>query len=196
MVLLGLTGGIGMGKSTAATLLLEQNIPVTDTDVLARQVVEPGQPALAEIALVFGKELIAPDGRLHRQLLAERAFADPERRAQLEAILHPRIRNLWQAQVRGWREEQRAIGVVVIPLLYETDATSQFDAVLCVACSSLTQRERLQPRGWTQAHLEQRLAAQWPIEKKIALADFVIWTEGALSVHAEQLKRILGEIRL
>src|SRR5438552_18516187 len=122
MKVLGLTGGIGMGKSTSAQILRERGIPVVDTDELARQVVEPGQPALAEVQQAFGAEIIGQDGRLLRDRLAERIFADPSARKRLEAILHPRIRALWHAQIAAWRGELRAVAVVVIPLLFETRA--------------------------------------------------------------------------
>src|ERR1035441_6505066 len=99
MKVLGLTGGVGMGKSTSAQLLRDRGVRVVDTDDLARQVVEPGQPALAEVLAVFGPEIVGPDGRLRRNELARLVFADPAARRQLEAILHPRIRVLWRAQV-------------------------------------------------------------------------------------------------
>src|SRR5437899_8502578 len=92
----GLTGGIGMGKSTAADLLRKRGLPVVDSDVIARQAVEPGQPALAEIRQLFGAEMVGDDGRLRREELARRVFADAESRRKLEAILHPRIRAVWQ----------------------------------------------------------------------------------------------------
>ncbi len=190
MKVFGLTGGIGMGKSTAAELL-RARVPVVDTDELARQVVEPGQPALAEIQAAFGAEMLAPDGRLRRDALARRVFADVASRRQLEAILHPPIRARWQAQIETWRATGEKIGVVVIPLLFETRAETCFEATICVACTAVTQRQRLRPRGWTTQQIEQRIQAQWPVEKKMTLADFVVWTEGALAVQAEQLGRII-----
>jgi dephospho-CoA kinase len=111
----------------------------------------------------------------------------------LEGILHPRIRELWQAQAQVWRAEDRPLAVVVIPLLFETDAQRELDVTICVACSAATQRERLLARGWTAEHLDQRLAAQWPAEKKMDHADYVIWTEGSLDIHALQLDRILRD---
>src|SRR5437762_9532318 len=120
MKLLGLTGGIGMGKSTADQLLRDRGIPVIDTDLLARQLVEPGQPALAEIAQTFGSQVLSTDGRLRRDEMARLAFADPAARRKLEAILHPRIRSLWQSQIALWRDENHPLVVVVIPLLFET----------------------------------------------------------------------------
>ncbi|HXP59935.1 MAG TPA: dephospho-CoA kinase [Dongiaceae bacterium] len=194
MKIFGLTGGLGMGKSAAAQLLGARGVAVLDTDDLARRVVEPGQPAFEEVLQVFGPEFVAPDGRLRRSELARRVFADPAARKQLEAILHPPIRVLWQAQAALWRNESRPQGVIVIPLLFETGAEAEFDATLCVACSAATQRRRLLARGWTLAEIEQRLSAQWPIEEKMGRADYVVWTEGGLDLHAAQLARIgLGE---
>ena len=181
-----------MGKSTAAGILRQRGVPVVDTDELARQLVEPGQSALTEIQTVFGKRVITPDGQLRRDELAQIVFSDPAARKKLEAILHPRIRERWLAQVETWRGENWPLAVVVIPLLFETAAETQFDKIICVACSATAQRDRLLARGWTQEHIRQRLAAQWPIEQKIARADFVIWTEGAPDTCAQQLERILA----
>ena len=191
MKVCGLTGGVGMGKSTAAEFLRARGAQVVDTDELARQLVQPGQPALAEIQAEFGKKVIAPDGRLRRDELARIVFADAAARKKLETILHPRIRERWLAQIEAWRGENRALAVVVIPLLFETRAESHFDKIICVACSAVTQHERLLARGWTPEQIKQRLAAQWPVEQKISLADFVVWTDGALDNHAKQIKRIL-----
>jgi dephospho-CoA kinase len=193
MKLLGLTGGIGMGKSTSHKLLNEQGIQVVDTDIVARQIVEPGQPALQEIQRVFGSNIIGADGRLRRDELAKCVFADTSARKQLEDILHPRIRLLWQKQVEIWREEGRSLAVVVIPLLFETSAARQFDAVICVGCSAASQRTRLSERGWNTDQMEKRIRSQWPAGKKMDLADYVVWTEGSLEIHAMQLARIISK---
>lgn len=194
MKVLGLTGGVGMGKSACAQLLVARGVPVIDTDELARQIVEPGQPALDEIQRTFGADLIDTDGRLRRGELARVVFANPEARKTLEGILHPRIRELWHAQIEAWRKEQRPVGVVVIPLLFETEAQRELDFTICVACSPITQHQRLSGRNWSAAQIQQRIQAQWPIEKKMAAADYVIWTEGTLDLHASQLDRILADI--
>lgn len=191
MKLLGLTGGVGMGKTACAELLRARQIPLVDTDELARQVVEPGEPGLAEVARLFGEAVVSSDGCLNREELARRVFADANARRQLEQILHPRIRNLWGQQVEAWRKEGRSIGVVVIPLLFETQAEQELDASICIACSGATQRARLLARGWSTEQIQQRIEAQWPIERKIAQATYVIWSEGSLEVHREQLERIL-----
>ncbi len=192
MKLFGLTGGIGMGKSAAAQILEQRGVPVVDTDVLARRIVEPGQPALAEIQRAFGNHLVAPDGQLRRDELARIIFADPAARRKLESLTHPRIRELWGKQVELWRGQNQPVGIVVIPLLFETNAEKEFDATICVACSEATQRKRLQERGWTPEEIAQRIAAQLPIEKKIARADFVAWSEDNLDVLEEQLDQILA----
>jgi dephospho-CoA kinase len=191
MKLLGLTGGVGMGKSTCTDLLRARQIPVVDTDDLAREVVEPGQPALAEIEHVFGPEFIDAQGRLRRDTLAARVFAEPEARKQLEGIVHPRIRLLWRAQADAWRNQGRSLGVVAIPLLFETRAETEVDAVICTACSLPTQRERLKARGWPAEQIDQRIRAQLPVDEKIARSNYVIWTEASLEIHAAQLDRIL-----
>ena len=190
----GLTGGIGMGKSTVAQLLQQRGVPVVDTDALARTVVEPGQPALAAIQEMFGAAVLAQDGSLRRDELARRVFGSDMARKQLEAILHPRIRALWQAQVEEWRAAGVKLGVVVIPLLFETNAAKSFDKVVCVACSAASQQQRLAARGWNAEQIQQRLAAQWPIEKKMAQADYVIWTEGGPEVTMTQVERLLGQV--
>jgi dephospho-CoA kinase len=194
MKVCGLTGGVGMGKSTTARFFRERGAQVVDTDELARQLVQPGQPALAEIQAEFGNAIIASDGRLRRDELAEIIFADAAARKKLETILHPRIREHWLAQVEIWRKENRALAVVVIPLLFETRAESHFDKIICVACSAATQHERLLVRGWTPKQIKQRLAAQWPVEQKISRADFVVWTDGALDAHAQQLEQIFVKL--
>ena len=194
MILIGLTGGIGMGKSTSASFLERLGIPVIDTDLLARQIVEPGQPALAEIQQTFGDSVVGSDGRLRRDEVARLVFADDSKRRLLEAILHPRIRELWLAQVAAWRVESWPMGAVVIPLLFETDAANVFDVIVCTACSSASQRRRLEARGWNTSQIEQRIAAQWPAQKKMDLSRFVIWTEPPMETHAAQLGRVVQEL--
>ena len=180
-----------MGKSTAGALLEERGVVVVDTDRIARNLVEPGQPALAEIAGAFGASILLTNGALDRKELARRIFADATERAKLEAILHPKIREIWEADVKRGRASGWERGAVIIPLLFETGAESNFDAVICVACSAVSQFERLQERGWSRAEIKQRLEAQWPIEDKIARADFVIWTDSTLETHAAQLEKIM-----
>jgi len=191
MKTIALTGGIGMGKSTAASFLREAGIPLVDSDDLARFVVEPGQPALAEIVSVFGPRVLDPHGELRRDELAAVVFADPEARRKLEAITHPRIKRHWSERLEAWRNEGAKVGVVVIPLLFEIGAEAEFDSIICVACTSASQSERLRARGWSAEHCQHRLAAQLPVEQKLARAHHVIWTEGDVELIRPQLDRIL-----
>lgn len=194
MKLCGLTGGVGMGKSTAAGFLLQHGARVIDTDELARRLVHPGQPALEEIHAAFGPEVISPDGSLRREVLAHIVFADVSARQKLEGILHPRIRNAWLEQVEAWRKQECSLAVVVIPLLFETCAVNHFEKVLCVACSSISQQRRLVDRGWSKDEISRRIAAQWAIGEKISSSHHVIWTEGAKEVHEEQVRRIMSRL--
>ncbi len=179
-----------MGKSAAAQVLQRQGIPLIDTDLVAREVVEPGQPVLEQVAAEFGRGFVDTSGRLKREELAHLVFTDSAARRRLEGILHPAIHAVWRRQVAVWRQKGEVMAVVVIPLLFETRTAEWFDATVCVACSAATQRQRLQARGWTPEQIEQRLRAQLPIEKKMELADHVVWTEGKLEVLEEQLDRI------
>jgi dephospho-CoA kinase len=188
-----------MGKSTAATLLSQRGVTIVDTDILARQLVEPGEPALEEIRQIFGAEMIASDGSLRRDRLAHRVFPDAAARKALEGILHPRIRQLWQSQLAQWRAEPGSgagdntrFFCVMIPLLFETGAEREVDATLCVACSSATQHQRLSSRGWNAEQINQRIQSQLPIEEKMTRANYVIWNEGSVDVLGAQLKRALG----
>jgi dephospho-CoA kinase len=194
MNICGLTGGVGMGKSTAAGFFLPWGARVIDTDDLARKLVQPGQPALAEIQAAFGSHLLTPAGELKRAELARLVFADEVARRQLEAILHPRIRAGWLAQLEVWKHEGCALALVVIPLLFETQAEAHFQKIICVACSPVAQRERLATRGWSPAQIDRRISAQWPVAQKMARSHFVVWTEGLPTSSADQVARIIGRL--
>jgi dephospho-CoA kinase len=194
MKLCGLTGGVGMGKSTAAAFFSQHGARVVDTDEIARELVQPGQAALAEIKKEFGGKIISAAGELKRDELARLVFADESARKRLEAILHPRIREAWLAQVELWRKENCPLAIVVIPLLFETAAENHFEKIICVASSSVAQHERLAARGWLPEQICQRIAAQLPVEQKIVRSHFVLWTEGTLAAHAQQVARISSRI--
>ena len=194
MKLCGLTGGVGMGKSTAAGFLLQTGAQLVDTDDIARQLVQRGQPAVQEIVSTFGEGLLDAAGALKRAELARIVFKDELARKKLEAILHPRIRERWAAQVETWRTENCPLAVVVIPLLFETQAESYFDKIICIACSAETQAERLKLRGWSAEQIAQRIAAQLPVEQKMSRANFVVWSEGTPEIHRQQLAAILAGI--
>jgi dephospho-CoA kinase len=192
MRLIGITGGVGMGKTASTDWLRRQDFSISDTDTIAREIVEPGQPALLEVKKAFGSDLVDTKGRLRRNQLARIVFSSETARKQLEAILHPKIRERWMAEAESWRRAGESLGFIVIPLLFETQAEVLFDAVICVACSASTQQVRLRQRGWSDEEIEQRRAAQWSVERKIEKSDYVVWTDTSLEVHAAQLQKILG----
>lgn len=191
MILIGLTGGIGMGKSTVADYLERVGEALIDSDGLARQLVEPGQAALGEIREAFGEAVVTTRGELDRKALAGVVFRDPEARRRLESILHPKIRSAWKSKAEDWRRAGLRRAFVVIPLLYETGAEGEFGQVFCVACSPAVQNLRLKQRGWTPEEIRSRCEAQWGVEKKMDRADGVIWNESTLKICEEQCARLL-----
>jgi len=192
MLRLGITGGIGMGKSACAYALTQLGAKVVDTDALAREVVGPGSEALREITQRFGPDAVDAAGELNRSWMAGIVFTDPAKRKILEEITHPRIREAWKACLQQWATEGAAVAAVVIPLLYETHAEEEFDFIIAVGCTASTQRQRLEARGWSHEHITQRLAAQLPVQDKLQRAQYVVWSEGTLETLEPQLQRILS----
>ena len=188
----GLTGGVGMGKSTASHLLEEMGIQSVDSDDLARQVVEPGQPALEKIKTQFGAGFLDQLGHLNRSKMASIVFGDKLQRERLESIIHPRVRELWMKQVAEWRSENVSLGIVIIPLLFEVKAEVEFDKVICIACTPTTQNKRLSDRGWSDDQINARVAAQMDISKKIDRSDYFLWNESEKIVLNDQLDRIIA----
>lgn len=179
---IGLTGGIASGKSTAAGALEAAGVPVVRSDVLAREVVAPGEPALAEIRAAFGPTVLAPDGTLLRRVLGEIIFADAVARRTLERITHPRIHARMLQWLQARREEGAPGAVCDIPLLYEAgyDRQAWLDRVWVVALSPETQLRRLIARdGLSRQEALLRISAQWPLAEKVRRADMVFDNEGS-----------------
>lgn len=182
----GLTGGIGSGKSEAARVFAQLGATVIDTDVIARELVEPGQPALSEIVDRFGADLLDASGRLDRALLRQRVFADPARRRQLEAILHPKIR---ERALRLAEQAETPYCILVIPLLVESGDDYRLDRVLVIDCPQQLQRRRARQRdGASEAELDAILAAQANRQQRLAVADDVI-------VNDSDLDQLVSAIR-
>ena len=188
----GLTGGVGMGKSTASHLLEEMRIQSVDSDDLARQVVEPGRPALEEIKTQFGAGFLNQLGHLNRSKMASIVFGDKLQREKLESIIHPKVRELWIKQVAEWRSDNLSLGIVIIPLLFEVEAEVEFDKVICVACTPNTQHKRLSDRGWSDDQINARVVAQMDVAEKMEKSDYVLWNESGKNVLREQLNRIIA----
>jgi len=188
MRVVGLTGGIATGKSTVARLLAGWGAAIVDADVVAREVVEPGQPALAEIAAEFGSSVLTPEGRLDRTALAAVVFASAERRRRLEEITHPRIVDRMRQQVVAALGERPPLVAVDIPLLLESGRAEWLDDVLLVYADPATQLRRLMERdGMDEAEARGRLAAQMPIDEKRRLATWVIDNSGTTAETEAQV---------
>jgi len=188
MRLIGLTGGIGSGKSTVARMLAGRGAALVDADLLAREVVEPGTPALAEIAAEFGPGVILADGRLDRTALGEMVFGDAARRERLNQITHPRVGSLMQERIAAALQSSAPLVVVDIPLLFETARQGLFEGVMLVWTPPQAQLTRLVVRdGWDEDEARQRVAAQMPIDEKRALATWVIDNSGSLADTERQV---------
>jgi dephospho-CoA kinase len=180
-----LTGGIASGKTTAARLFAELGVPVIDTDVIARQVVEPGRPALAAVVDTFGPDILDADGRLDRRRMRERIFADPSARQRLEAILHPAIRAEMERQSRAAGGPYQ---VLVIPLLTEGRRRDHVDRVLLVDVPEELQVERLMMRdGVTHEQARASLNAQARRAERLAMADDVVSNTGRAADLSERI---------
>lgn len=182
---IGLTGGIASGKSTVADLFAELGATVIDTDIIAREVVAAGQPALDDIAAAFGAEVLQADGSLDRAALRARVFASSEDRETLESITHPRIR------VETLRQADTADGlyqVIVVPLLVESPLRESVDRILVVDCPEKTQIERLMARDAdSEAQARRILDAQSSRAQRLAIADDVITNDGTLEETRQQV---------
>jgi dephospho-CoA kinase len=189
MRLLGLTGGIGSGKSTVAGMLAARGAAVIDADLLAREVVEPGTPALAEIAAEFGPSVLQPDGSLDRAALGAIVFADEARRLRLNAITHPRVGELMGRRVAAALASPAPLVVVDVPLLFEGERQGTFEGVMLVWVPAATQLQRLIERdGWSEDEARQRMAAQMPIDDKRALATWVIDNSASIADTERQVE--------
>ena len=195
MRVIGLTGGIASGKSTAARTLGELGARIVDADQVARDIVAPGQPALAEIVRAFGREVLQPDGALDRKKLGAIIFADADKRRTLNAITHPRIAFETQARLARLREEGVPVAIYEAALLVENGVHKALDGLLVVVCDEATQLERLVGRdGFTLEEARARIAAQAPVADKVAAATWVVDTSGPLAETRKQLARIWEQI--
>jgi dephospho-CoA kinase len=188
MLVIGLTGGIGSGKSTVADALAARGAGVIDTDVIARELTEPGQPALGEIAATFGADLIRSDGRLDRDALRALVFSDADARTRLERILHPLIKDRMLERLAAL---DAPYAVLVIPLLFETNQHTIVDRVLVVDLPETVQRERVQRRsGLTHSEVDRIVASQISRAERLTRADDILDNSGDLPALLAQAERI------
>jgi dephospho-CoA kinase len=191
MLRIGLTGGIGSGKSTVARLLADRGALVVDADLLAREVVEPGTPGLAAVVAAFGDGVLTAAGALDRPALAAVVFADPDARRRLDGIVHPLVR----ARAAEFLAAAPADSVVVqdVPLLVETGQAASYDLVLVVETDLDTRLARLAQRGVAESDARARIAAQATDEQRRAVADVVLDNGGGLEDLEAQVDRFWAE---
>jgi dephospho-CoA kinase len=186
--MVGLTGGIGSGKSTVAGLLAAHGAVIIDADAIAREVVEPGRPALAELVERFGAEILTADGRLDRAELATRAFATEATKKELEAITYPAIAAEFLQRIADAPED--AIVVHDVPLLVESTRGYDYKAVIVVVAPLEVRLARLEARGVPRADAERRIALQASDEERVKVATWVVDNEGDLAALAAQVDEI------
>lgn len=196
LLIAGLTGNVGAGKSTVAELWRRAGVPVASADEFARRVVAPGSPALARVAELFGPEALGPDGAMDRAAVRRIVFRDPEARRRLEAVVHPEVKRLRDE----WTAKQRAAGVRLaaweVPLLFETGMEREVDAVVLVdAPASLRRRRIMETRGVNEAEADAVIAAQQPAEEKRPLAGWVVENGGTRAELAARAAQVLNDLR-
>ena len=196
MRVFGLIGGIASGKSTVARLIVGHGIPMVDADQLAREAVAPGSLALAQIVSAFGEGVLAADGSLDRKAVAARVFADAEQRKLLNGIVHPRVAELSRERFAEHAARGDELIGYEVPLLFENGLDAVFRPSVLVALKPEQQQQRLMARdGLEQEAAQARLAAQWPLERKLERADLVLWNEGSLAELEAAVDGLMPRLR-
>ena len=196
LLIAGLTGNVGAGKSTVAELWRRAGVPVASADEFARQAVAPGSRALARIAELFGPGVVGPSGAMDRAAVRRIAFRDPEARRRLEAVVHPEVKRLRDE----WTEAQRSAGVRLaaweVPLLFETGMEREVDVVVLVDAPVSVRRKRImETRGLSEAEADAVIEAQHPAEEKRMLAGCVMENGGTQAELADRAAEVLEELK-
>lgn len=191
----GLTGGIGSGKSTIAAAFKEMGAKVVDADALAKQAVLPGTEASGAIRRRFGDDVFLPSGELDRRSLGQRVFTDPQARADLEAIVHPEVARLAEKARQAARQSGASLYVYDVPLLFERKLEEAFDSVVVVYADPSTRKQRLLKRdAISLSEIEDRIASQLPLEEKRARADYVIDNNGSLEASLHEARALASRL--
>ncbi|MBC8010006.1 MAG: dephospho-CoA kinase [Burkholderiales bacterium] len=191
-MLIGLTGGIGCGKSSAAACFDDLGFQVRDTDRIVREHVLTDPAVLSDARERWGRDVIEKNGELERTRVAAIIFANPAERRWWESVVHPRVGRLWRSEVEA---DPRAEWVIEVPLLFEAGLEKGFDFVVCVGANPTTQLARATARGMTQAQAEQRIASQFPLATKLNSAHVVLWNEGSRDFLRAQVERLARRLR-
>jgi dephospho-CoA kinase len=193
-MIIGLTGSIASGKSTVSAMLKEKGFPIVDADEIARLVVEPGSPVLAEISRLFGQEILQEDGSLNREKLGGLIFANVEERQRLNGIIHPAIRKEMLRQKEQWISTGSNTVILDIPLLFESKLQSFVDKIIVVSTTPEIQKARLIARNvLSEEEAEERISSQLPIEEKEQGADAVLYNNETIEHTESQLDEVLSD---
>jgi len=195
MVVIGVTGGVGTGKSTVAKMFQRLGAVVLDADAITHQLMEPKRLAWRAIVKTFGESILNDDQTINRRGLAAVVFSDEQRRKRLEGIVHPRVLRAIRHELRHLRRSRGIRAVVVdVPLLVEAGAEDLVDALVVVTAPPEAQRERLKRQhGWSDEEISKRIGAQWELSAKAALADHVVDNSDGVDVTRTQVKRIWNQ---
>jgi dephospho-CoA kinase len=196
-LLLGVTGGIASGKTTVANMLQELGAPIVDFDLIARQVVEPGQPALKDIVDYFGKQVLNPDGTMDRKKVSDIVFRDFEKRKKLESFIHPRMGEIVNRQIHEYAaKDPGAIIQVVVPLMIELNLQWRYSKLLLVYIPQEKQIERLAKRdGISKEEAAHILKSQLSIDEKLGYADYVVHNDKSLEETRKQVEKLWQTLR-
>jgi len=192
-MVLGITGGMGCGKSTAARWFEQRGFHRLDADAIVRDRILPSPELKANLRERYGDRLFGLDGEVDKKALAARIFTDDPERKWLEDVIHPGVFSVWREALAGAPAER---WVVESPLLFEGGLEIWFDFTVCVACAPLQQLVRLEQRGLNRPLAEQRISKQLPLTRKIDRADFVLWNEGSLEFLHHQIDRLITQLSL
>ncbi|HYR42796.1 MAG TPA: dephospho-CoA kinase [Terriglobia bacterium] len=197
MLRVGLTGGIGTGKSTVGIMFIELGCHLLDADRITHELFRPGEPVYTAVVQAFGENILSPDGTINRSVLGEIVFSDPRARTKLNGIVHPAV----VQRQRDWLNEMEAkdpngIGIVDAALMIEVGTYKNYDKVIVVTCTPDVQKQRLRARsGLSEEQIEARIGSQMPLEEKVKYADFVIENSGDLANARRQVAEVSSKLR-
>ena len=196
LIVIGVTGGLGTGKSTVARLLGQHGAEVIDADKVAHAVMEPKKLAWRQLVRAFGPEILNEDETINRRWLAQKVFRDPQARAELEGIVHPQVLRHIKQRLHALRRNRRLKAVVLdVPLLLETGSETLADVVVVVTAPPEVQRQRLLDRGMSEADATARMRAQWDLKKKLAKAHHVIENGNAMEQTRRQVAQLWNQLQ-
>lgn len=192
---IGLSGGLASGKSTVAAVLRRKGYQVIDADQVAREVLQKGTIGLQKIVEIFGQQLLESNGELNRNKMAEIVFSSPDQLKKLEMIVHPLIQEKVRITRKNLEEKKEKIAFYDVPLLFEKNLESQFDATILVYSSETVQKSRMKSRNnWSDVEIQSRLSAQLPMAEKLKKAKWVLNNEGTIADLEKQIDDLLGRL--